>query len=1664
MKKKILSLILACVTLLTAIPAVGLSVFAATDTFTPVTRFVVISDIHVNKSSSGTYSGENVMQMMDRVYAYLEEKGDSVLPSAIITLGDNLNDGIPDEADHFAEVLTELKAEYKEKYGTNLPIYALMGNHEYNNGYFYSVAEKGDAASSNAKQNAYIHVPQDGLTLEEYFEANLNAFAADFIDRLWGTAADANGNGNVGAIDNSTLNWHYEIGGMHFIGISISTHLGNLSDETLNWLAQELAKAKADTPNSPIFLFGHHPKYGTLHDSRPVNGSDVQWSHYMPDNDVNNTRTQFEEIIADYPNVIFSTGHIHEAGNSPLAIWQEEGSYTAYGPGALTVDKSVGGDFAIVEIDANNTVRLYPQNINGAYTNPDGTPMYYEISYANGTHSYNYTDAVRENLTAEFADDQTAWASNIWASEGVVTGRLSFNQAKSGDVYAYTYDIEFDARAEGVASVYASVESGVFARVYPVLDEVCITSFILDEGQVYDVKITPVNRWGVKGETKTLLSGLKTPSSELKENGSNYTSIYAHPTSGTGVNDYTVTEDTLTFAPAWSIGAYSFADGEAYPYNVKKDNSIFYSEKKGEWTYGGMYTTNGWKRRIIIGTTTVSYITYTAEKSGTLNFTVDNVTLYAGAEDVGKVAYAVVKNFSTVLTANNYPFVAYSTAAESNPTWNLFETESLTLTVEGIKVQKGDTVSFVVALGTSAGNGICDIKMHADYTKELETVNYTHKNTFVQGASDATYPQADENNQVGTYSDNPVYALSQNPAWEMGSYYFGSGTYQGRNPFTAYQVKYNILNHRGRSGWSEWATGGAYAKNYLILPGNDDYCVYIAYVAETDGILDLDVTDMDFKNVGTAYAVVKNFKEVLTGELSSTFANWTEASSDAWLYSDMAGTPTGVGVSNISVKKGDTVAIVFDRGATDDGYGARNMQITVKYREEYVDEKITYEHKLGGSNYPVTENRSGTAIFAEGDSPYELGVYGMEEKKAYPYTHPTGSSGIVVSEKNKTSIWSYGGYYGGNGNMVLSKQSGYITYIAYIAEADGTIDFTVSDLAFQREGSAFTVVKNFKQVLVNGGGAFNAYTTQNTAAYWQHSEYGKTYTFTARDIDVKKGDVIAVVFEIGVSMTDSYNTVDDPNTVGNETKEKNRGPKAMSIDVQYRYTDRYPADKTTQASDSLSLIDKSEQATVDWSGSIWTPIVYGDRNDAGKKEEALVMNIYNAGQYSYSAYSTNADIVAHAFISTGKSGQRGPLGAMMISCNSAAGYRYIAEKSGNVKISFEQAGAKTTNATAAETVMGYAIFVNGVKVWPYGDSNWYNMRQEAGRTELYYTEQLNAAMPDTLFLAEGDCVEVLCRNDNGQTSGWANRGNIFLPQITYENEIRVSASLNDKFAITLHPVGELGSTTVTMNGKTLTVLPDGKGGYTVYGIAAREMGDTVTWTYAYAATAYDRGDGTVTVPHEAQTWTGSYADLMKAYIALYAEDVSEMGVAVTNLAVATLNYGTAAQIYFDYKTDELINASLTDAQKAMTTTGTYATVYENEKTEGATFKPYAVTLLLEDSISLKVIVNGTAGMDVGGYKMRFTCGGEDFLVDLVPCGEGGGSQYKGILRGLTPTQWNEAYEITVVDANGTAVSGTVTYSVSTYALRTADNAKTKAVTDKLLALYEMAVAYRSAQA
>ena len=88
---------------------------------------------------------------------------------------------------------------------------------------------------------------------------------------------------------------------------------------------------------------------------------------------------------------------------------------------------------------------------------------------------------------------------------------------------------------------------------------------------------------------------------------------------------------------------------------------------------------------------------------------------------------------------------------------------------------------------------------------------------------------------------------------------------------------------------------------------------------------------------------------------------------------------------------------------------------------------------------------------------------------------------------------------------------------------------------------------------------------------------------------------------------------------------------------------------------------------------------------------------------------------------------------------------------------------------------------------------------------------------------------------------------------------------------------------------------------TTPGIPAKELGDTL-WFAVYARLA----DGSY-----------MYSKLVSYSPKTYAYNMLEKGEEATKkLVVAMLNYGAAAQVYFNYHTDSLVNSSLTDTQLA----------------------------------------------------------------------------------------------------------------------------------------------------
>ena len=110
------------------------------------------------------------------------------------------------------------------------------------------------------------------------------------------------------------------------------------------------------------------------------------------------------------------------------------------------------------------------------------------------------------------------------------------------------------------------------------------------------------------------------------------------------------------------------------------------------------------------------------------------------------------------------------------------------------------------------------------------------------------------------------------------------------------------------------------------------------------------------------------------------------------------------------------------------------------------------------------------------------------------------------------------------------------------------------------------------------------------------------------------------------------------------------------------------------------------------------------------------------------------------------------------------------------------------------------------------------------------------------------------------------------------------------------------------------------------GIAAKNLGDTL-----YFAVYARLSDGSY-----AYSKVVSYSPKTYAYNQLKSGTT-----AMQQLVVSMLNYGAAAQIKFDYKTDELVNADLTSAQKALVTA--YSSSMITDVTQPTTYKMGTMT-------------------------------------------------------------------------------------------------------------------------
>lgn len=210
---KIMAFLFSVVSIFSAgLPSGDLTVPEAPEDFTPVIRFAVCSDIHLN-GEEGCAEEERLTKLINFMYDYSsEQEYDSF--DALVCVGDTMNSGAEAEYDQFNRIIEENLNQDE----TQLLI--CTGNHEY-------ITTRDTDASVGAR----------------FFEEK------------------------IGPLDTNAV-----INGYHFVLASYDDD-GRSFDEKINWMDSEISASIADTGDKPVFVFQHPAPFATIYGS--INWGDI---------------------------------------------------------------------------------------------------------------------------------------------------------------------------------------------------------------------------------------------------------------------------------------------------------------------------------------------------------------------------------------------------------------------------------------------------------------------------------------------------------------------------------------------------------------------------------------------------------------------------------------------------------------------------------------------------------------------------------------------------------------------------------------------------------------------------------------------------------------------------------------------------------------------------------------------------------------------------------------------------------------------------------------------------------------------------------------------------------------------------------------------------------------------------------------------------------------------------------------------------------------------------------------------------------------------------------------------------------------------------------------------------------------------------------------------
>lgn len=292
------------------------------DSFSPVLRFAITSDVHVRSTSNDYGSREKLVRFIGSAYEYSEAQEGYDALDGLFIVGDFTQDGKTAEYSIVQDLLGRMV-------DSETTVGITMGNHEF---HAYGTGDDRFIAENIAKST------------DRFKEA----FGYDSED------------------------WHKVINGYHFISIANDSYETRnfFNDDTINWLRGEIEAAMADDEASdkPIFVMNHE---GPLSTVRGFTSGDAKLGELLKSYPrVVDFSGHTHRSILDPQSIwqdgftAIGTGGLAYLGynlaghptldNSAVTACDDEGDFIGGG----SAGTRTGAMYYIVEVDAENNIRL----------------------------------------------------------------------------------------------------------------------------------------------------------------------------------------------------------------------------------------------------------------------------------------------------------------------------------------------------------------------------------------------------------------------------------------------------------------------------------------------------------------------------------------------------------------------------------------------------------------------------------------------------------------------------------------------------------------------------------------------------------------------------------------------------------------------------------------------------------------------------------------------------------------------------------------------------------------------------------------------------------------------------------------------------------------------------------------------------------------------------------------------------------------------------------------------------------------------------------------------------------------------------------------------------------------------------------------------------------